>query len=335
MTIHGTDISHWHPIVDADKVRASPLAQFVIAKVTEGTTYFDPTWLSNRDKCLYEGVPVSGFHFYRYGLDPIAQADWFASKLGGPSLVQTVWCDIETAVAAMLVGEANVNQLRGQSDPAVWHKAVENYYASDQFVYRVRLPSDIDSVHGTIQSLAGDVLKFLQAIEAQDYEAGIYSSRAFLEAFFAGLTWPANYPLWLANYGVTKPIIPAPWVSFGEWGVNPKVPIWQYTDGVAIEGIDGLADGNYWSPAAGDMYTFFGNGEPYEEEEPTMIKCIIVNTAWLRVRSGPGLTYSILDTIPRGLCLYPHESKTVGAETWYRVGYDKWVAGSLCSVVNG
>ena len=43
----------------------------------------------------------------------------------------------------------------------------------------------------------------------------------------------ARYPLWIANYGVQEPNIPAPWTSYSAW---------QHTSSGRVPGINGPVD---------------------------------------------------------------------------------------------
>ena len=43
----------------------------------------------------------------------------------------------------------------------------------------------------------------------------------------------AEYPLWIANWGVSKPGIPGKWTSY---------VYWQYSDAGSVSGINGRVD---------------------------------------------------------------------------------------------
>jgi len=101
----------------------------------------------------------------------------------------------------------------------------------------------------------------------------------------ASLNYFKQYPLWIANYGVTKPLVPKPWT---EW------TFWQFTDkgDGSIYGVESKnIDLNYFN---GDLAAFrqrFGLGEsPPSEPVPVSKKFRVIVPA-LKVRSGAGLTY--------------------------------------------
>jgi GH25 family lysozyme M1 (1,4-beta-N-acetylmuramidase) len=76
-----------------------------------------------------------------------------------------------------------------------------------------------------------------------------------------------QYALWIANYGVSKPMIPAPWKD-GEW------LLWQYTDkGDGLQyGVETLnVDMNYFNGDENAFNKRFGlTGSP-EPEPPTSV----------------------------------------------------------------
>lgn len=77
----------------------------------------------------------------------------------------------------------------------------------------------------------------------------------------ASLNYFAQYPLWVANYGVKSPLVPAPWKTW---------TLWQYTDnGDGTKyGVESLnIDLNYFNGDA-DAFRAFCGGLPTEPETP-------------------------------------------------------------------
>lgn len=116
-----------------------------------------------------------------------------------------------------------------------------------------------------------------------------------------------QYPLWIANYGATEPLIPKPWAK-GQW------LFWQYTEtgdgklfGVESKGIDL----NYFNGDLAALKARFKLGDtlppdppiPDElpEDSPTGRIYTITASPSLKVREGPGAIYNSI-----GL-LYPDE----------------------------
>jgi hypothetical protein len=167
------------------------------------------------------------------------------------------------------------------------------------------------------------------------YEVGIYSSPAFLKAYFPNAAWLEKYPLWIAHLGVTTPTIPYPWNQYGAWGVNKKVPLWQYRWDLVVPGIDGACDANHFSPACGDIYTYFGNGEPYQEdtEVPDYLFSKYTN---LRIRTGPSIAFSVVGYTTDIKLAFEiiAEKKDDAGNLWYQIGRYRWVMGSYCEVIS-
>jgi GH25 family lysozyme M1 (1,4-beta-N-acetylmuramidase) len=62
----------------------------------------------------------------------------------------------------------------------------------------------------------------------------LYTYPAFWE-YMGGTTTFRNYPLWIANYGVSAPTLPAGWRRYA---------VWQYTASATVDGIAGRTDVN-------------------------------------------------------------------------------------------
>ncbi|MGV9666924.1 GH25 family lysozyme [Nocardia niigatensis] len=91
---YGVDISHYQDGLDLAQVFAEGF-EFVIAKVSEGDYYRDPSWPAFRDATLAAGRILVGYHYVRDDVDPDAQADAFVDHLG------------DTSIPAMLDHEQN------------------------------------------------------------------------------------------------------------------------------------------------------------------------------------------------------------------------------------
>ena len=77
----GIDVSNHNGTIAWEKVKAAG-AGFAHAKATEGLSYFDPYFFGNRGGARKQGIPFGAYHFGHPELDPIAQAHFFASKVG-------------------------------------------------------------------------------------------------------------------------------------------------------------------------------------------------------------------------------------------------------------
>ncbi|MDX6485153.1 MAG: lysozyme, partial [Gaiellaceae bacterium] len=81
---NGIDVSHWQGKIQWQKVAGASYT-FAFAKATEGTTYVDPTYVTNRSGAEAAGLTVGAYHFARPAgsgdaaltANAIAQADYF------------------------------------------------------------------------------------------------------------------------------------------------------------------------------------------------------------------------------------------------------------------
>ena len=123
-----------------------------------------------------------------------------------------------------------------------------------------------------------------------------------------------RYPLWIANYGVSQPLVPRPWSS-GEW------LFWQFTasgDG-PFYGVESLEiDLNYFN---GDAETFARRfnvpvpGDPIPPDPSG--NQYRVNAGTLYVREGPGTNYKAIGFYRRNEVVEALESNVDGS--WLRV----------------
>jgi uncharacterized protein YgiM (DUF1202 family)/GH25 family lysozyme M1 (1,4-beta-N-acetylmuramidase) len=143
---------------------------------------------------------------------------------------------------------------------------------------------------------------FLERIKqlAPGREIGVYTAYYYWVENTASAGIPAasleyfkQYPLWIANYGVSKPLIPKPW---SDW------TFWQFTDkgDGSLYGVESLnIDLNYFN---GDLTAFrarFNLSDspvPAPEPEPTS-KYFRVTVPSLKVREGPGLDQKQIGSI--------------------------------------
>jgi len=60
------DVSHHQGVIDFNKVRSAGVIG-VIMKATEGSTYVDDMYLSNRDNALLAGLKIATYHYLHHG----------------------------------------------------------------------------------------------------------------------------------------------------------------------------------------------------------------------------------------------------------------------------
>lgn len=137
----------------------------------------------------------------------------------------------------------------------------------------------------------------VKALIPKEKEIGIYTGYYYWKDNTIGVNIPTaslnyfkQYPLWVANYGATQPLVPQPWT---EW------TFWQYTDSGPgpLYGVESLnIDLNHFN---GDLEQFrarFGLSDT-QPPPPPPSNMYRVTVQSLKVREGPGLTYNQIGSI--------------------------------------
>ena len=103
----------------------------------------------------------------------------------------------------------------------------------------------------------------------------IYTSPSYWQEFGSTAIEWRRYPLWIANYQVEKPKIPAPWLTH---------TIWQYTSkgngptyGVEAQGIDL----DYFNGTLEDLHTFIDHPSPPPPPPPNLTDQEKLARLWL------------------------------------------------------
>ena len=141
----------------------------------------------------------------------------------------------------------------------------------------------------------------------------------------ANLEYFHQYPLWIANYGATEPLVPKPWAK-------PEWLFWQYTEtgdgklyGVESNGIDlNYFNGELEAFKARFKLTDNPNPDPDpdpdpnpDEGTPTGKFYKVTASPSLKVREGPGTTYNSI-----GLLALNEIVEEIGANSdrsWLRI----------------
>jgi lysozyme len=100
---------------------------------------------------------------------------------------------------------------------------------------------------------AANVVSFLKAVALMrpDLQLTVYCDPATAATIdSASATWlKANTSLWIAEYGVSKPTVPAPWTTWS---------LWQYSDDATNPGYSGQMDANKFNGSNGNLIKWFG-----------------------------------------------------------------------------
>lgn len=86
------DVSRYRA-VDFDKFKGRYLA----TKATESNDWVDTTFRFNANECKKRGIQLYVYHFYRWEVDPIEQAEHFLNTINGYDVYKPLIVDYETA----------------------------------------------------------------------------------------------------------------------------------------------------------------------------------------------------------------------------------------------
>lgn len=163
-----------------------------------------------------------------------------------------------------------------------------------------------------------DFLERVKQLIPANKEIGVYTGYYYWLENTVGVSIPSaslnyfkQYPLWIAAYNPTEPSVPKPW---DDW------TIWQFTDNGngAIYGVESLnIDLNYFN---GDEEAFeqrFGVTLGPAPEPAPPGKNYRVTVTSLKVRSGPGLSFSQVGSIKLNEVVERLESNA--DETWHKI----------------
>lgn len=101
----GIDVSLYQGAIDWARVKTQK--SFAFIKATQGNSIVDPKFDANWTGAKAAGVQRGGYHYYKFGLDPITQADLFCSKLAADRGELQPVVDVEDTTAP-----ANQTQLK-------------------------------------------------------------------------------------------------------------------------------------------------------------------------------------------------------------------------------
>jgi GH25 family lysozyme M1 (1,4-beta-N-acetylmuramidase) len=187
--------------------------------------------------------------------------------------------------------------------------------------------ADFEEAYGGIYKGWKNWYTFLERVKSLvgGKEIGIYTAFFYWRdnapaAGTANLEYFHQYPLWIANYAVTKPAVPKPWAS-DEW------LFWQFTEGGdgKLYGVESNGiDLNHFNGTLAQLKARFQIPDPIPPPPPPpddggtptgrMYK---VTASALKVRKGPGLSYDAI-----GLLYLDEVVEEIGAtadRTWLRV----------------
>lgn len=253
--IIGTDISFYQDDPQTPQgvnfAKMRANAEFVILRAGQNL-WGDRDFKVNWRESKAVGLPRGSYWFYDSRVDPKLQAEKWVSMFDGDFGELPLWADFEDNYNGPFKGWRN------------WYN----------FIERVK-----------------------QLIPAGK-EIGIYTAFYYWRENTvavgipnASLNYFKQYPLWIANYGVASPLVPAPWDTW---------TLWQFTDNGdgTIYGVESLnIDLNYFN---GDLAAFrarFNLSNTPPPPPPPPSNRFRVTVASLKVRSGAGLSFPQIGSV--------------------------------------
>jgi len=240
--------------IDFVKMRRS--AEFVIVRAGQNL-WPDPDFKFNYRAAKAAGLPRGSYWFYDSRANPKRQAELWVEQCEGDFGELPLFADFEEAYGGPYTG---------------WNKWYD-------FLERLK------TLVGT-----KEIAIYTGFYYWRQNAPGVVRQAEQLEYFH-------QYPLWIANYGVTKPMVPLPWAP-EEW------TFWQFSetgDGM-LYGVESNAiDLNYFNGDAEKFRERFHvpEPEPPEPPPPGTGRTYLVTTR-LKVRDGPSTDNTQLGVLDAG-----------------------------------
>lgn len=196
---NGIDVSRWQGDIDFNAVRDAGNT-FVFIKATEGGTFVDPKFHDNWRKANDAGLHVGVYHYFRtISSTPAEQKDNIVAALRGVNF-----------------------------DPTIHVLAIDIETARNTEATPAQMADD---AHQLLTLLVADGL-------LEDTQPLIYCDNNTWKNHLDSVRHDfSGYRLWIANWNVEAPMIPATWKEAGkDWSV------WQYSSKGRVPGINGDVD---------------------------------------------------------------------------------------------
>jgi lysozyme len=196
----GIDVSHWQGNIDFTEVKKTGV-KHVMMKGTEGGTYQDPKFLINYKNAQAAGLKTAVYHYF------LATGSTADEQL--KNIIQMLRAaEFDVAKGDRLIIDVEATKNEGASPEQM-----------------------ADNLHELLTLLGRESI-------LGGKKPMIYCSPSFWKNKIAANRHNfAQYPLWIANWGVDHPTVPDTWKSAGKtWD------IWQYSDKGQVNGIQGPVD---------------------------------------------------------------------------------------------
>lgn len=286
--VSGPDVSRWQD--DNSTAQRIDFTRMLDQKAgfvgikVSQSTWLDEDYIYNWDAAKRAGMPRMGYHFL----------DWNAS------------------------GKAQARAHFGaiQKDPPELMSVADYEKRTDN-------PGRLKSLD-TLWDYLAELDRLLDLLDNCRPIQSIYTSPGFWKEFGSPDPFWAAYRLWLANYGVLSPSVPAPWTkwTFWQWGT----PAWGLDYGAESKDIDM----NYFHGDAAAFRALFGIdpagvvSDPNQPQPaPTRLK-VAVKALNMRDQAGNGQRIGAQLFGPTQVEVL--ERQQIGTNTWAKVRVEGWCA---------
>lgn len=258
----GADVSVYRGHINWHKVKNETDIVFAITKATQGIFLIDPTFDTNWVGMRRVNLIRGAFHFFLPKTNPIAQANHFLKVVGD------------------ILHTTDLPPILDVEDYPLWVREGWRTIPIHTRIARIRRWLErVESVTGRVPI--------------------IYTSWSSWQAITGDSQDFVRYPLWVANYGVTTPSMPA-----NNWGGRGWF-MWQFTEHGEVSGINPPTDINWYHDSAESLRNFLGiTGE----REPAPVVTNSEMLAALRITAdqlGKNLN-QLLSTTGLGYIKEPH-----------------------------
>ena len=167
----------------------------------------------------------------------------------------------------------------------------------------------------------------------------IYTAKGYWDEYGTNHSFWADYKLWIANYDVLVPNIPAPWALS-----NKSYTFWQFTDSGFGEdyGVNPLykkkVDLNYYNGTKEEFNKEFlseNNDTPDEPEVPDeqeSISGVVIVTPFLNVRSGNSIFSTTVGKLEYGDKVSGYIADESDGYKWLQIASPEVFSGAFCAI---
>jgi lysozyme len=244
------DISRWNDINDWNLVKNS--VSGILIKTSQNT-WEDFTFKDKYYNARSVNLPIGLWHFYQPDVSPQGQI--------------TAYLNI-------------YNYLPAKHRPMLDCEEI-SYYNPDGSKVLIEPPSKVKYTQW--------IKQWLESIEtATGIIPMVYTRKSFWDQWVDGSDW-SHYPLWVANYGVTKPILPNAWK---EW------VFWQ-TGQFNCPGIPNPVDHDFYDGTPEEVRLFLDGVSGSSVIPPVSenyLNARVISVNGVNVRTGHGTNYPIVRT---------------------------------------